>query len=149
MINCKPAKRSVFLIYFVSIVLFCVLFYFSSYLKPFLGRYMQLLYIILCVIAAVVLFVILPVFFKYTSITITNKEIIKHSFFALFKTQYMSMESVTSVTTAMLPLSKYTGFNFMSVNALGANMIMLFMKREDCIAISKYIEENISKRVNK
>ncbi|MGN1113710.1 MAG: hypothetical protein ACI4RC_01155 [Oscillospiraceae bacterium] len=110
---------------------------------------MRLLYIILCIFAGIVLLAILPIFFKYTNIKITSKEIIKHSFFVLFKTQYMSMESVTSVTTAMLPFSKYTGFNFISVNALGANMIMLFVRREDCIEISKYIEDNINKRVNK
>ncbi|MDO5124974.1 MAG: hypothetical protein Q4D35_01165 [Ruminococcus sp.] len=146
MYTCKPAKRSIVFIY-VSILLIAMLITqlvltFDSFLKE-LGNYIL---IILWAIVGIYLLILFPLFYKKTRFMVSKDDIVKYTFLFTFKYQYMTMDSVRSVSTIITPLSRVTGLNFIIINALGSKMLLPFILKDDCLEITKYFNEIISNR---
>lgn len=146
MYTCKPAKRSIVFIY-VSMLLIAILITqlvltFDSFLKE-LGNYIL---IILWAIVGIYLLILFPLFYKKTRFMVSKDDIVKYTFLFTFKYQYMTMDSVRSVSTIITPLSRVTGLNFIIINALGSKMLLPFILKDDCLEITKYFNEIISNR---
>lgn len=146
MYTCKPAKRSIVFIY-VSMLLIAMLITqlvltFDSFLKE-VGNYIL---IILWAVVGISLLILFPLFYKKTRFMVSKDDIVKYTFLFTFKYQYMTMDSVRSVSTIITPLSRVTGLNFIIINALGSKMVLPFILKNDCLKITKYFNEIISNR---
>ncbi len=146
MYTCKPAKRSIVFIY-VSMLLIAMLITqlvltFDSFLKE-VGNYIL---IILWAVVGIYLLILFPLFYKKTRFMVSKDDIVKYTFLFTFKYQYMTMDSVRSVSTIITPLSRVTGLNFIIINALGSKMVLPFILKNDCLKITKYFNEIISNR---
>ena len=98
-------------------------------------RVISALMIIFAAIYVVFIVILLPMWYKSIRYVITDDEIISYT--GIFTRTYriMKISSVQHAVRVSLPLSKYTGFNFIFLNALGSNMPILFLSDKDCVDI--------------
>lgn len=98
-------------------------------------RVISALMIIFAAIYVVFIVILLPMWYKSIRYVITDDEIISYT--GIFTRTYriMKISSVQHAVRVSLPLSKYTGFNFIFLNALGSNMPILFLSDRDCTEI--------------
>lgn len=89
----------------------------------------------------------LPLYFTNTNCSVSSDEIIRHSGIFWRTKQIMPMESVQYVTLITTFFSKYTGLNFVIVNALGGSIILMFLSVSDAEEIMKSIRSSIDKRM--
>lgn len=87
--------------------------------------------------------IFLPLYFKNTVYHVSKEDVIKYSGFFIKSQQYMKVSSVQYVTKLFTPFSKYTGFNFLKLNALGGDIVLLFLTKADAEAISSVIFSSI------
>ena len=146
MYTCKPAKKSLVFMFVLMISVAFALTYLANYFLNFLGVATEIIIGVVWFAVAVFLLVIMPLYFKHTRITVTDKEISKYTFMFTYKYQYMSMDSVTSVTACITPLGNLTGLNCIIVNALGARLLLLCLNKDDCMKITNFFNDIISTR---
>lgn len=141
-----PSKRPLFLIY--AVLFFCMVFIRS--IMGIIGVFVSLpigdYFWILLIPAALAALLVLPAFFFGTFFTVSGKEItVCRSFIMNVKT-LMPVSSVKSVTTVMLPLSKYTGMNFVVVNSLGGKVVLPFLSKSSALEITSVINHSLRRR---
>lgn len=90
--------------------------------------------------------ILLPMYFRRTVIYISPTEITVHSGLLMLKRDHMKMSAVQYVTSASMPLSAFSGFNFIAVKALGGSVILPFLRSSDCEEILNSLYLEISKR---
>ena len=94
----------------------------------------------------VFLFIILPMWYRSVYYVITPDEIIIKSG-AIFKnTTYIKISTVQYISTVKCPLSEYTSFNFLLINAYGGRLAMMFLSVSDLEEISKKIQSYLRDR---
>ena len=92
------------------------------------------------------LMIILPLWYRSVSYTLSADEIIIRSGVYFSNTVYVKMSSVQYTTTVSMPLSKYTSFNFLLINAYGGRLVMMFLSHSDMEEIHKKIRTYLSSR---
>jgi len=92
------------------------------------------------------LMIILPLWYRSVSYTLSADEIIIRSGVFFSNTVYVKMSSVQYTTTVSMPLSKYTSFNFLLINAYGGRLVMMFLSHSDMEEIHKKIRTYLSSR---
>jgi membrane protein YdbS with pleckstrin-like domain len=107
---------------------------------------LQIISATIWVVVLLVALIVIPHYFIHSKVVLTDKEIAAASGFITYKNDYMPLSSVKSVSVIITPLGGLTGFNFVIVNALGARMLLCFLKKRDVIMISKHINELILSR---
>ena len=90
--------------------------------------------------------IILPLWYRSVSYTLSADEIIIRSGVFFNNTTYVKMSSVQYITTISMPLSRYTSFNFLLINAYGGGLIMMFLSHSDMEEIYKKIQQYLSSR---
>lgn len=146
MFTCKPARKSIVFIYLLLIAIAVGLTYLVKYFDSFLHSAADIIIAVLWILTAVYLVVLMPLYYKRTLITVSEDKITKYTFMFTYKYQYMSMGSVKSVTTLVLPLGSLTGLNCIIINALGARLLLPFLNKKDCIEITRFFNDTISSR---
>ena len=146
MYTCKPAKKSLVFVFILMIGVAVGFTYLANYFKSFLGVATEIITGVVWLVTAVFLLVIMPLYFKHTRITVTDKELSKYTFMFTYKYQYMSIDAVRSVTTCITPLGNLTGLNCIIVNALGARLLLFCLNKNDCMRITKFLNDIISSR---
>lgn len=58
----------------------------------------------------------------------------------------MKTEAVQYISLIMTPFSKYTGFNFVVLHALGGTIFLPFLSKSDAEEISRHINLSINSR---
>ena len=94
----------------------------------------------------VFLMIILPLWYRSVSYTLSSDEIVTHSGVFFTNTIYVKMSSIQYTTTVSMPLSKYTSFNFLLINAYGGRLVMMFLSHSDMEDIHKKIRTYLSSR---
>lgn len=145
----RPAKRAAAVIYILMTVVLVVMTAAIIMMIPLLKKYDIYVMVAYWIFHAFCVCVLIPLYFKHSSISVSSEEIIQTSGMLTLKSEYMPMESVKSVTTITTPFSRITGLNFMIINALGSKIILYFMRKSDCIEATKYINEIIKSRASK
>ncbi|MGN0594933.1 MAG: PH domain-containing protein [Hominimerdicola sp.] len=144
----KPQKRAMLVIAFVMalpVLGFNIIVQLLQRFIPFSVYYIMIpLYAILFIIVMIVL----PVYFKKAFFTVSSKEITIHNGFISTQSTFIPASSVKSVTLVVLPLSKYTGMNFVVLNTFGARAVMLFLSKSDMNEISAVINNSIRNRAS-
>lgn len=146
MYTCKPAKKTLIYLFILLIGVAVSVTYLANEFKSFLELATEIIIGVVWLLTAIFLLIIMPLYFKHTRITVTDKEISKYTFMFTYKYQYMSMDAVRSVTTCITPFGSFTGLNCIIVNALGARLFLFFLNKNDCIKITKFFNDIISSR---
>ena len=94
----------------------------------------------------VFLMIILPLWYRSVSYTLSSDEIVMRSGVFFSNTVYVKMSSIQYTTTVSMPLSKYTSFNFLLINAYGGRLVMMFLSHSDMEEIHKKIRTYLSSR---
>jgi hypothetical protein len=100
----------------------------------------------LWVLILLVALIVIPHYFIHAKVILTNNEIASAGGFICNRNDYMTVNAVKSVSVVITPLGSLTGFNFVIINALGARMIISFLRKQDVILISKHINDMIRRR---
>lgn len=93
-----------------------------------------LMWILIGIFSAIYFFVgilWLPLYFSRASYLVSSQEIIRNTGFFWHMQQVMKVPAIQYATLITTPLSKYTGLNFIVVNALGGSMLLLFLSGKD------------------
>lgn len=146
MYTCKPAKRSMVFIYLLVIAVALGITVITEIFDYFLKDVGYYILLSVWIIASAFLFLLIPLYYKKTRFSVSEEDIVKYTFLFSFKYQYMTMDSVKSISTIVTPLSKITGLNFIIINALGAKIILPFLNKNDCREISLFFNHIISGR---
>lgn len=94
----------------------------------------------------VFLFIILPMWYRSVCYIVSADEIIIKSGVIFSSTTYVKISSVQYTTTVKCPLSKYTSFNFLLINAYGGRLIMMFLSSSDLEKINRKIQSYLKDR---
>lgn len=140
----KPAAKAFIqiLIFIVSVILTALaVSYLSSY------RIVMISLVALFWVAAIIFGgILLPMYFRRTVIYLSATEISVHSGFFFVWREHMKMDSVQYFSYVKTPLSNITGFNFISVHALGATLILPFLSKRDAEDIAMQLSEKIESK---
>ena len=142
----KPAKRAAASIYILLTVVLVVVTGAIFLLIPLIGEYDIYIVAAYWILHAFFACVMIPMYFRHSMIGISHDEIVRHRGILTLTSEFMPMESVKSVTTVITPLSRYTGVNFIIINALGSKIMLAFMKKDDCLEATEYINDIIRSR---
>lgn len=131
------------LIFLLNILRLYAVEKFSQYLpdmsrvKSLPEKVLQALILVLLAIYVVFIIILLPTWYKTIKYTITDKAIISRT--GLFSRTYriMKLSAIQHASKISMPLSKITCFNFISLGALGGNVVLMFLSDEDCTEIMK------------
>ncbi len=98
------------------------------------------------VIAALFAVLVLPFYFHKAQYTVSDKEITAKGGLVITSKQFMLTSAVKSVTSILLPLGRFTGMNFIILNALGSRVVIPFMNRRDAEEIADKVNNSIRSR---
>ncbi len=142
----RPAKRATVVIYLLLTAILVAVTGAILWLTEYIGKFALYAVAVYWVIHAFFACVLIPMYFKYSEIFVSDEEIVLKTGMLTKKCEFMPMKSVKSVTSVITPIGKFTGLNFAIINALGSRIIILFLKKNDCLEISEYINSVIKSR---
>ena len=88
----------------------------------------------------------LPLYFERGSFMVSRTEIIRNTGFFIRTRQIMKTEAIQYISLVTTPLSRYTGFNFIALYALGGTIVLPFLSKSDAEEISKFLNLLIHSR---
>ena len=103
-------------------------YYFLLPIFPLVG---WIVIISITTIYAFAAWIILPLWYRSVSYLVSPDSIVVKSGFITQSTHIMRMSAAQHVVLVTTPFSRYTGMNFITVNALGGFVVMLFLSRSD------------------
>ncbi len=104
--------------------------------------------IVILLVTAYVIFlmIILPLWYRSVSYTVSADEIVIKTGIFVKNTCYIKMSSVQYTTAISMPFSEYTSFNFLLISAYGGRLICFFLSSSDMAEISRKIRQALSSR---
>ena len=104
-------------------------------------RVIQTIMLITAVVYLVFIIVILPQWYQRFRYVLYDNRIVSYS--GLFSRTYriMRFDAVQHITYISMPFSKYTAFNVVTLNALGGNLLIMFLSDNDCREIIDKVEK--------
>ena len=97
-------------------------------------------------IAGLLGLILLPMYFRRTVIYLSSAELTVHTGIFFLRREHMRISAIQYITKVALPLSGFSGFNFIVVRALGGSMVLPFLNSVDCDEIAAALHLEISKR---
>lgn len=142
----KPSRKA---LNFIRAVLILVSVGATVFSQKFLASFPIVMYTVIGVFWSVSFLagaILLPIYFSRTYYAVSPVSITKFGGLIFTKRQFMKGSSVQYVTTAMLPFSGITAFNFIFINALGGRIFMGFLSKNDALEIAALINKSIQNR---
>ncbi|MGN0666729.1 MAG: PH domain-containing protein [Huintestinicola sp.] len=96
--------------------------------------------ILFAAVYVIFILILLPMWYKRIRYTITDSEIITHTGLISTTHRIMKLSAVQSSSYVSMPLSKFTGFNFITINALGGRIVLMFLSDKDSRRVMKLID---------
>lgn len=84
--------------------------------------------------------VLLPMYFRRTVIFLSDTEVTLHTGLIFLRREQMRLSAVQYVTRVAFPLGGLSGFNFVILRGLGANVILPFLASADAEEIAEAVE---------
>lgn len=107
-------------------------------------RVIVALMIVFAAIYVIFIVILLPMWYKTIRYVITDKQITASSGLFSHTSRIMKISAVQHASLISLPLAKITCFNFISVNALGGQLMMMFLSEKDCREILDRLSADFS-----
>ncbi|SDA15568.1 hypothetical protein SAMN02910447_00954 [Ruminococcus sp. YE71] len=140
-----PAKRAMLTFYVLLCIVGAALNYIIYRYVTFIPEeYLKIVSMIMWSIVILTAAVIVPHYFICAKVVLTGSEIAAAGGFVNTRSDYMPVSSVKSVSVLVTPLGVLTGFNFVMINALGARLVLSFLKKSDALDIAARINGMIS-----
>lgn len=135
----SPSKKS---LHIIKVLLFLLSAILTLLCIVFIDAYPILMWI--CIVLCWFLYIIFglicsSVYFKRTYYYISSNEIAKRSGIIYESKQLIKVKSIQYVTKISTPLSSFTGFNFLKLNALGGSVLILFLSKNDAEEIINHL----------
>lgn len=92
---------------------------------------------------------LLPAYFRRTFICLSADSITIYTGIFYLKREQLRLSSAQYITRISTPLSSISGFNFLMIHALGGNMLLPFLKSEDCDEIERMLSNKITEKGEK
>lgn len=77
------------------------------------------------------IFILLPLWFRNTSYTVTEQDIISVTGIFIHREKRMRLRALQCSTIIQTPFCQYTGMIFLPLHAYGGTMLLLFLKKQD------------------
>lgn len=125
---------------------------FPQYLPDTTSLPEKLIIVLMIIFAAIyVVFIVifLPMWYKTIRYIMKDNEIISCSGLISKTYRIMKLSAIQHASRISLPFSKYTCFNFISLNALGGSMLLMFLSAGDCREIMDIFERSIAPKSNR
>ena len=87
--------------------------------------------LLLLLAALICIFILLPLWFRNTSYTITEQDIISVAGIFIHREKRMRLRALQCSTIIQTPFCQYTGMIFLPLHAYGGTMLLLFLKKKD------------------
>ncbi len=87
--------------------------------------------------------IVLPFYFSRSFFEISPEEITKQTGVIFQSRQIMKMSSIQYLTRIKTPFSKFTGFNFLGIHALGGHLTLMYLSLSDIDEITDFINSCI------
>lgn len=101
---------------------------------------------VLWALAIVFALILLPIYFRRTVMYISGTELSIHTGLLFLSRSHMRVNAVQYISVVTLPLSRLTGFNFLTVHGLGGTVVLPFLSTDDAKAIADALQLEIQKR---
>lgn len=115
----------------------------------YLSSFRILMYVLVGIFWAIaVLFgmILVPMYFRRTVIYVSGAEITVHSGLMFLRRDHIKTSAVQYVTFITLPLSGISGFNFITIRAMGGSLLLPFLRIQDANEIENALHLEIQKR---
>ncbi len=109
-------------------------------------RVINVLMIILAAVYVVFILILLPMWYKSIRYVVNDNEIISYSGIISRTYRIMKLSSVQHAVRVSLPFSGRTGFNLITLKALGGNMPVMFLSDKDCGEILELFRRRFEKK---
>lgn len=140
----KTAAKTVIQLLVLAVALIATVaakIYLSSY------RILMITLVALFWVAAVIFAgIMLPVYFRRTVVYVSEAEISVHSGIVFLRREHMKADSMQYFSYVKTPLSNITGFNFITVHALGATVLLPFLSKKDAEEIAALFNAKIESK---
>lgn len=140
----KQKKSALVIIGVTAIVLAAIL---TALAAAYLSRYKITMTVLICLfwlIALLFAAVLVPAYFERTVIYISPTDISMQTGILFVKRHHMRMSAVQYVTSVTTFFSKYTGFNFVIIRAMGGGMVLPFLTLSDALDITNLFNSRLS-----
>ncbi len=97
-------------------------------------------------LALVFVLILLPIYFRRTVIYLSPTELSLHTGMIFSSREHMRVSAVQYISMITLPLSRLTGFNFLTVHGLGGTIILPFLSFSDIEILADALQLEIQKR---
>ena len=87
--------------------------------------------------------IIIPHYFLRAKVIITENEVAAAAGYFSYRTDYMPISAIKSVSVILTPLGTLTGLNFVVINALGARVLISCMRKTDAVEIAETINKRL------
>lgn len=135
-----PAKRAMLTFYVLLAALGAALnIIIYRYVTVLPEEYLRIVSVTMWAVLFLIAAIVIPHYFICARAVVTENEIAAAGGFITVKNDYMPIKSVKSVSVIVTPLGFFTGFNFVVINALGARMILSFLRKSDALDIASSI----------
>ena len=109
------------------------------FLLPIFPLAARIVIILITTIYAFAAWIILPLWYRSVAYLVSSDTIVVKSGFITQSSHIMRVSAAQHVVLVTTPFSKYTGMNFITVNALGGFVVMLFLSRSDAVEIYNFL----------
>ena len=139
-----PAKRAMLTLYILMALLglfmnVLVYRYVTMIPADMLGMVAQAAWLVIIIVSVI----IIPHYFLRAKVFITDTEVAAAAGYFSYRTDYMPISAIKSVSVIITPLGTLTGLNFVVINALGARVLISCMRKPDAVEIAETINKRL------
>ena len=139
-----PAKRAMLTLYIImaltGLFMNVLIYRYITMLPPeLLGIISQAAWILILAVSMI----IIPHYFLRAKVIITQTEVAAAAGYFSYRTDYMPINAIKSVSVIITPLGSLTGLNFVVINALGARVLISCLRKNDAVEIAETINKRL------
>ena len=139
-----PAKRAMLTLYIImaliGLFMNVLIYRYITMLPPeLLSIISQAAWILILAVSMI----IIPHYFLRAKVVITQTEVAAAAGYFSYRTDYMPINAIKSVSVIITPLGSLTGLNFVVINALGARVLISCLRKNDAVEIAETINKRL------
>ena len=139
-----PAKRAMLTLYIImaliGLFMNVLIYRYITMLPPeLLSIISQAAWILILAVSMI----IIPHYFLRAKVVITQTEVAAAAGYFSYRTDYMPINAIKSVSLIITPLGSLTGLNFVVINALGARVLISCLRKNDAVEIAETINKRL------
>ena len=130
--KCRPDPHAKYTLQLLSLPLILILIAAIRYVLAFIPtNIVNSICLLFLLISFLCIFILLPLWFRNTSYTITEQDIISVTGIFIHREKRMRLRALQCSTIIQMPFCQYTGMIFLPLHAYGGTMLLLFLKKQD------------------